>query len=194
MENVMGSEPIIVGITGASGVIFGVRLLEILRSAKINSHLVISKAGAQTILEETDRTLEQVKSLATVTYSNTDIGAPVSSGSFPTRGMIVVPCSMRTMSEIATGATSTLIGRAADVILKERRRLVLVARETPLHIGHLRSMLAVTEIGAIVAPPVPAFYNRPSNLDDIINHTVGRCLDLFGLDTKIVKRWGMDRL
>jgi 4-hydroxy-3-polyprenylbenzoate decarboxylase len=181
--------PLIVGISGASGAIYGVRLLEALRQAKVPSHLVVSKSAALTLKEECDLTVNQVRDLADVNYSNGDIGAAVSSGSFRTRGMIVIPCSIRTLSDIAYGDTDTLVSRAADVTLKERRRLVLVVRETPLHAGHLRSMMAATENGAIIMPPVPAFYHRPRTIDDIVNQTVGRALDLFEIDTGIVKRW-----
>jgi 4-hydroxy-3-polyprenylbenzoate decarboxylase len=181
--------PIIVGISGASGAIYGVRLLEALHAGKIPAHLIISKSATLTLKEEADVSLEQVRALAETTYQNTDIGAAISSGSFRTRGMLIIPCSIRTLSDIAHGTTDTLLSRAADVTLKERRRLVLVVREAPLHAGHLRSMLAATENGAIIVPPVPAFYHRPKTIDDIINQTVGRCLDLFDIDVGLVKRW-----
>jgi len=181
--------PFIVGITGASGAIYGVRMLEVLRHSGIPAHLIISRSALQTLKEETDMPAEAARALADVVYSNTDLGAAVSSGSFKTRGMIVIPCSIRTLSDIAYGDTDTLVSRAADVTLKERRRLVLVVRETPLHAGHLRSMLAATENGAIVMPPVPAFYHRPRTIDDIVNQTVGRALDLFDIDPGVVKRW-----
>jgi 4-hydroxy-3-polyprenylbenzoate decarboxylase len=181
--------PLVVGISGASGAIYGVRLLEILRSKKIPAHLVISKSAAQTLKEEAGLTVEKVRALAETTYQNADVGAAISSGSFRTRGMIIAPCSIRTLSDIAYCTTDSLLSRAADVTLKERRRLVLVVREAPLHAGHLRSMLAATENGAIIAPPVPAFYHRPKTVDDIINQTVGRCLDLFDIDAGVVKRW-----
>jgi 4-hydroxy-3-polyprenylbenzoate decarboxylase len=180
---------LIVGISGASGTIYGVRLLEILRHAEIETHLVMSKSAEMTLAYETDLKPKDVRALATVHYPVADIGAAISSGSFPTMGMVVAPCSIRTMSEIASGVTSSLLSRAADVVLKEKRRLVLAIRETPLHVGHLRSMLTLAEIGAVVAPIVPAFYNRPKTVDDVINHTCGRLLDLFGIDTGIVKRW-----
>lgn len=186
------SLPLIVGISGASGAIYGLRLLEFLRKAKVPSHLIVSKSAALTLKEETDVTVEQVRAMADVTYSNADIGAAISSGSFKTRGMVIIPCSVKTVSDIAYGGTDNLLSRAADVVLKERRRLVLVVRETPLHLGHLRSMLAATENGAIIMPPVPAFYHRPSTIDDIVNQTVGRCLDLFDIDPGIVKRWRSD--
>jgi 4-hydroxy-3-polyprenylbenzoate decarboxylase len=184
--------PLIVGISGASGAIYGVRLLEALRNAKVPSHLVVSKSAALTLKEECDLTVNQVRDLADVNYSNGDIGAAVSSGSFKTLGMVIVPCSVRTVSDIAYGTTDTLLSRAADVVLKERRRLVLVVRETPLHLGHLRSLTAATENGAIIMPTVPAFYHRPKTIDDIVNQTVGRCLDLFNIDSGLVKRWNPD--
>ena len=180
---------LIVGISGASGAIYGVRLLQLLRQAEIETHLVISKSAEMTLVYETDLKPKDVCALAFVHYSVADIGAAISSGSFPTMGMVILPCSIRTMSEIATGVTASLLSRAADVVLKEKRRLVLGVRETPLHVGHLRSMLTLAEIGAVVAPIVPAFYNRPKTVDDIINHTCGRLLDLFGIDIGTVKRW-----
>ena len=180
---------LIVGISGASGAIYGVRLLEMLRKTEIETHLVMSKSAEMTLAYETDFKPKDVRALASVHYSINDIGATISSGSFPTMGMIVAPCSIRSMSEIATGVTASLLSRAADVVLKEKRRLVLAIRETPLHAGHLRSMTLLAEIGAVVAPIVPAFYNRPRTVDDIVNHTCGRLLDLFGIDTGIVKRW-----
>ncbi|HZS64885.1 MAG TPA: UbiX family flavin prenyltransferase [Xanthobacteraceae bacterium] len=180
---------LIVGISGASGVIYGVRMLQVLRAAGIETHLVMSKSAELTLVYETDFKSKDVRALASHFHAASDIGAAISSGSFPTMGMVIVPCSVRSMSEIAAGVTSTLMSRAADVVLKERRRLVLAFRETPVHAGHLKTMMALTEMGAIVAPIVPAFYNRPETLDDIINHTVGRLLDLFGIETKLVKRW-----
>jgi 4-hydroxy-3-polyprenylbenzoate decarboxylase len=180
---------LIVGISGASGTVYGVRLLEMLRDAEIETHLVMSKSAEMTLAYETDLKAKDVRALASVHYPNSDIGAAISSGSFPTMGMVIAPCSIRTMSEIACGVTASLLSRAADVVLKERRRLVLAIRETPLHVGHLRNMTTLAEIGAVVAPIVPAFYNRPKTVDDIINHTCGRLLDLFGIDTGMVKRW-----
>ena len=180
---------LIVGISGASGTVYGIRLLEMLHDAEVETHLVMSKSAEMTMAYETDLKPKDVRALAAVHYPNADIGAAISSGSFPTMGMVIAPCSIKTMSEIATGVTSTLLSRAADVVLKEKRRLVLAVRETPLHVGHLRSMLTLAEIGAVVSPIVPAFYNRPKTVDDIINHTCGRLLDLFGIDTGIVKRW-----
>jgi flavin prenyltransferase len=180
---------LVVGISGASAVIYGVRMLELLRRTNIETHLVMSRSAEMTLVYETDLTPKEVRALASVNHPIADIGAAISSGSFATMGMVIVPCSIRTMSEIATGVTSTLLTRAADVALKERRRVVLALRETPLHSGHLRNMTTLSDIGAIVAPIVPAFYNRPKTVDDIINHTVGRLLDLFGIETDIVKRW-----
>jgi 4-hydroxy-3-polyprenylbenzoate decarboxylase len=180
---------LIVGISGASGTVYGVRLLEMLRKAEIETHLVMSRSAEMTLAYETDYKPKDVRALAAENYSVTDIGAAISSGSFPTMGMIVAPCSIRTMSEIASGVTASLLSRAADVVLKEKRRLVLAIRETPLHVGHLRSMMVLAEIGAVIAPIVPAFYNRPRTVDDIVNHTCGRLLDLFGIDIGTVKRW-----
>jgi len=188
----MQNQRLIVGITGASGVRYGVRILEILRDLPVESHLVLSKAAELTLAYETDLKVAEVKALADLVYPVTDVGAAISSGSFQTLGMVVAPCSVRSMSEIATGVTSNLLTRAADVVLKERRRLVLMLRETPLHTGHLRSMLALSEMGAVIAPPVPGFYAKPQSLDEMVDHTVGRVLDLFGLDAGTVKRWGED--
>ncbi len=180
---------LIIGISGASGTIYGIRMLELLRDTDIETHLVISRSAEMTLAYETDLTAKDIRGLASVNHPNSDIGATISSGSFPTLGMVVAPCSIKTMSEIATGVTSSLLSRAADVVLKERRRLVLAVRETPLHTGHLRTMTQLSEMGAVIAPVMPAFYNRPKSLDDIINHTVGRLLDLFGIDAEVVKRW-----
>jgi flavin prenyltransferase len=182
---------LVVGISGASGVIYGIRLLEALRPLPVETHLILTRAAEMTIAYETERTTAEVRALAEVCHPIGDVGAAPSSGSFPTLGMIVAPCSMRSLAEIATGVTSNLLTRSADVALKERRRLVLVPRETPLHAGHLRNMLSVTEMGAIVAPPMPAFYARPESVDALVDHTVGRLLDLFGLDTGAVRRWGI---
>jgi flavin prenyltransferase len=181
---------IIVGVSGASGVIYGIRMLEVLRAAGIETHLVMSKSAEVTLAYESKLKVKDVRALAGVVYNNADIGAAISSGSFRTQGMIVAPCSIRTVSEIASGVTSSLLTRAADVVLKERRRLVLMVRESPLHVGHLRTLTTAAEIGAIIATPVPAFYTSPQTIDDIVNHTVGRALDLFGIDIGIVKRWG----
>jgi 4-hydroxy-3-polyprenylbenzoate decarboxylase len=180
---------IVVGISGASGAIYGVRMLELLRAANIESHLVMSRSAQVTLAQETDLRIADVQALADVFYPNADIGAAISSGSFRVDGMVVAPCSIKTLSEIATGCTGSLLSRAADVMLKERRRLVLMVRETPLHAGHLRSMAAVTDAGAIVYPPVPAFYARPASLREMIDHTVGRVLDMFDVDTETVYRW-----
>lgn len=181
---------IVIGISGASGVIYGVRLLQILRELPVEVHLVLSKSAEITLAYETDLKVAQVKALAHHCHNIGDMAAPLSSGSFKTLGMVVAPCSVRSVAEMASGVTTSLLTRAADVILKERRRLVLMVRETPLHLGHLRNLAALTEMGAIIAPPVPAFYNRPKTLEDIIDHNLGRVLDLFGLDTGKVKRWG----
>jgi 4-hydroxy-3-polyprenylbenzoate decarboxylase len=181
---------LIVGISGASGAIYGVRLLEILREIGVESHLVMSRAAEMTIAHETDLKPAAVKALADIVYAAADLAAPVSSGSFRTMGMIVAPCSVRSMAEIATGVTSSLLTRAADVTLKERRRLVLMLRETPLHSGHLRNMLALSDMGAVIAPPVPAFYARPRSIEAMVDHSIGRVLDLFGLESGRVKRWG----
>jgi 4-hydroxy-3-polyprenylbenzoate decarboxylase len=180
---------LVVGISGASGAVYGVRILEILKNSDIETHLVMSRSAEMTLAYETDYKARDVRKLASVAHPIGDIGASISSGSFPTMGMVIAPCSIKTMSEIAAGVTSTLLSRAADVVLKERRRLVLAVRETPLHGGHLRTMTALFDMGAIIAPVVPAFYNRPQTIDDIVNHTVGRLLDLFGIETGVVKRW-----
>lgn len=180
---------IIVGISGASGIIYGIRMLEALKQAGVETHLVVSKAAEMTLAYETDLKAKDLRDMADAYHPMADIGASISSGSFPTLGMVIAPCSVRTMSEIATGVTGSLMSRAADVVLKERRRLVLAVRETPLHTGHLRTMLTLSEMGAIIAPVMPAFYNRPQSLDDIVNHSVGRMLDLFGIDSGHVKRW-----
>lgn len=182
----------IVGITGASGAIYGIRMLDALAELGVARHLIMTRAAEITLAHETDIKVKDVHDRADVVYRPEDIAAAPASGSFPTLGMIVAPCSVSTLSEIAAGITENLLTRAADVTLKERRRLVLMVRETPLHLGHLRAMTAVTEIGAIVAPPMPAFYHRPMSIDDIVDHTVGRTLDLFGLNAGKLKRWGKD--
>jgi len=182
----------IIGISGASGVTYGVRLLQLLRNAGVETHLVMSKTAELTFAYETDLKIAEVRELANVCHAIDDMASAISSGSFRTAGMIVAPCSMRSMSEIASGVTTTLLTRAADVVLKERRRLVLMVRETPLHTGHLRTMTALSEMGAIIAPPVPAFYAKPDNLEDMVEHTVGRVLDLFDIDIGVVRRWGED--
>lgn len=179
----------IVGITGASGAIYGIRLLELLKAGGIDTHLIVSRAAQLTLAYETELKLADLERLATVVHPNNDIGAACSSGSFRTMGMIIAPCSIKTMAEIATGNTANLISRAADVALKERRRVVLMLRETPLHLGHIRTMAAVTEAGAIVYPPVPAFYAQPKSIADMVDHTLGRVLDLFEIDVGAVRRW-----
>lgn len=186
----MNARRIIVGITGASGAVFGVRLLELLREQQVETHLVMSKSAEITLSLETDHKVASVKGLASICYHANDIAAAISSGSFKTMGMIVAPCSVRSLAEISTGVTSSLLTRAADVVLKERRQLVLMVRETPLHTGHLRNMVSLSEMGAVIAPPVPAFYALPENLEDMVNHSLGRILDLFGIETNVVSRWG----
>lgn len=189
VRSMAGSDRLIVGISGASGVVLGVRLLEVLRPLDIEVHLVVTKAAELTLACETDLKRDDVRALADTVYNINDIAAAISSGSFRTRGMVVIPCSIRSMSEIACGATSNLLTRAADVVLKERQRLVLVVRETPLHALHLRTMASLAEAGAVIAPPVPGFYSRPETVADIVDHSVGRVLDLFDIEAGIVKRW-----
>ncbi|TAJ35477.1 MAG: UbiX family flavin prenyltransferase [Reyranella sp.] len=186
------SEPkkrLVIGISGASGVIYGVRLLEALKPLPVETHLVMTRTAEVTLAHETNLKVAAVRKLADVAHSVDDLAAAVSSGSFRTLGMVVAPCSMRSLGEIAGGISTNLLTRAADVVLKERRKLVLLVRETPLHAIHLRNMATLAEMGVLIAPPVPAFYNRPKTLDDVIDHTVGRVLDLFDLDTGKVKRW-----
>lgn len=183
---------LVVGVSGASGVVYGLRALDACRELGVESHLVFSKAAALTLSQETALTLPEVNARADVTHKVGDVGAAISSGSFPTLGMIIAPCSVRTMSEIATGVTSSLLTRAADVTLKERRPLVLMVRETPLHLGHLRTMVRLAEMGAVIAPPLPAFYAKPQSLEEMVDQSVGRALDLFGLSWTPVKRWGLD--
>jgi flavin prenyltransferase len=180
---------LVIGISGASGVRFGVRLLELLADTEIETHLVISRAAEVTLANETSYKIAAISALADQVHSFQDIAAPIASGSFPTEGMVIAPCSIRTMSEIASGVTASLLTRAADVVLKERRRLVLMVRETPLHLGHLRTMVALSEMGAVIAPPIPAFYNAPNTIDDLVDHSLGRVLDLFGIEIGIVRRW-----
>jgi len=193
-ENVAHVPPrLIIGISGASGVAYGIRLLKMLQTGMIETHLVMSRAAQVTLAHETNHKLQAVRELADVCYESDDMAAAISSGSFITLGMIVAPCSVKTLAEIATGATTTLVSRAADVVLKERRRLVLMVRETPLHAGHLKNMLAVTEMGGIIAPPVPAMYARPQTIDEMIDHSLGRALDLFGIASDRVHRWGEGR-
>jgi 4-hydroxy-3-polyprenylbenzoate decarboxylase len=182
---------LIVGISGASGVIYGIRLLQFLAErSDIETHLVLTKPAERTIVEETDYRVQDVKALASVVHGITDIGASIASGSFRTLGMTVIPCSIHTASSVAYCQSDNLLTRAADVVLKEQRKLVLVLRETPLHLGHLRLLSAAAEAGAIILPPIPAFYSRPTTLDEVINHTVGRVLDHFGIEHAMVKRWG----
>ncbi len=176
-------------MTGASGAIYGIRLLEVLRAVGVRTHLIISKAGALALRYETDMTVSQVKALADETHAIGDIGASIASGSFQTRGMVVAPCSVKTMSEIASGVTGNLISRAADVALKERRRVVLMFRETPLHLGHIRAMAQVTEMGGVIFPPVPAFYVRPKTIAELVDHAIGRVLDLLNIETDLLERW-----
>ncbi|URZ16587.1 UbiX family flavin prenyltransferase [Clostridium felsineum] len=183
------SKKLIVGITGASGIIYGTRILEILKELNIETHLIVSKAAEMTLALETEMQLEDLYRLASITYSVDDIGAAVSSGSFQNMGMIIAPCSIKTLSQIAYSINDNLITRAADVTLKERRRLVLMVRETPYNLSHIRSIEAVMENGAIVFPPVPAFYTKPKTVMDIVDQSIGRALDLFGIDTGKVKRW-----
>ena len=185
-------DKIIVGLSGASGICYGVRLLELLRDNDIETHLVMSRSAKVTLGYEMDMKVSEVQALADHVYSADDIGAAISSGSVKTKGMLIVPCSIRSMSEIATGVTSSLLTRAADVVLKERRKLVMMVRETPLHTGHLRTMTSLSEMGAIIAPPVPAMYAKPESIDDMIDHTLGRLLDLFDIDIEQVRRWKSD--
>jgi 4-hydroxy-3-polyprenylbenzoate decarboxylase len=180
---------LIVGISGASGIIYGIEALKQLRELGVETHLVVSKSAILTLSHESELKYTELCALASKHYQNTDVGAAIASGSYRTLGMLVAPCSIRSLSEIATGVTASLLSRAADVVLKERRRLVLMVRETPLHAGHLQTMLNVTQMGAIVAPPVPAFYTKPQSIADIVSQSVGRALELFGLETKI-QRWG----
>ena len=183
------ADKLIVGISGASGILYGIRALELLRDNNIETHLVMTKSAELTLHHELDSSVAKVNELASKVYSVKNIGASIASGSFLTSGMLIAPCSIRTMSEISTGVTSSLLTRAADVILKEKRRLVLMVRETPLHTGHLRTMTQLSEMGAVIAPPVPAFYAQPVTIDDIVTQAVGRALDLFGLHISEVSRW-----
>ncbi len=185
----MSHQKLIVAVTGATGAIFGVRLLELLQGSEIETHLVLSKWAKRTLTYETQYTMEQVQEMATEVYPLHDQGAAISSGSFVTSGMVVIPCSMRTLSAIAQGAGDNLIHRAADVVLKERRKLVLVARESPLNQIHLGNMLKLAQMGTVILPPVPAFYNHPKNIDDIVNHIAGRVLDQFEIHLDVVNRW-----
>ncbi len=187
-----GAPRLIVGVSGASGAVYGLRVLDACAELGVESHLVASKSAVQTLAQETSLTMADLNAKAAVVHRQADIGASIASGSFPTLGMIVAPCSVRTMSEIATGVTSTLLTRAADVTLKERRTLVLMVRETPFHLGHLRTMVRLAEMGAIIAPPLPAFYAKPQTIAEMVDQSVGRALDLFGLSWSPVKRWGQD--
>lgn len=183
------NQSLIVAISGASGAIYGIRLLEVLRDAGINTHLIISKNAGITITHETSYSIKEVEALAATVHSNANMAACISSGSHDHLGMVVAPCSMKSLAEIATGCTASLISRAGEVTLKERRRLVLLTRESPLTLSHIRNMQTVTEMGGIIAPPVPAFYSQPESLDDMVNHTIGRTLDLLGIEHALVKRW-----
>ena len=183
------SQRLIVGISGASGAIYGVRLLELLKGSGVETHLIMSQTARITLATETDLSVKQVEALADVVHAHGDLADACSSGSFRTLGMVVAPCSVKTLAEIATGVTPNLLSRSADVVLKERRRLVLMLRETPLHLGHIRNMAQVTEMGAVVYPPVPAFYAKPASLAEMVDHTLGRVLDLFDIDAGTVRRW-----
>jgi len=185
---------LVVAISGATGAIYGIRLLEFLSKSDIETHLVVSRSAEKTIRMETSWTLEQVKALATVTYDMEDVGADISSGSFQAEGMVVIPCSIKSLSAIANSYNENLLIRAADVALKERRKLVLVVRETPLHRGHLSLMMNVADAGGVILPPIPAFYFLPKTIDDLINHTVGRVLDVFSIDHRLFNRWGSQKL
>ncbi|AFB26435.1 MULTISPECIES: UbiX family flavin prenyltransferase [spotted fever group] len=180
---------IVIAISGASGTIYGIRLLEVLKQQNIETHLVISEGAALTIKLETKYSIDKVKLLANYYYDDKDLGATISSGSFKTSGMIIAPCSMKTLASIAHSMEDNLISRAAGVVLKDRRKLILMTRETPLHIGHLENMLKVASYGGIISPPVPAFYNNPVNIDDIVNHSITRVLDFFDIETNLIKRW-----
>ena len=183
---------IIVGVTGASGIVYAKRALEMLKIAGVETHLVISRAAEMTLRYELDMSADELANMASHRYAIGDVGAPISSGSFKTIGMLVAPCSVRTMSEVATGVTSSLLTRAADVVLKERRKLVMMVRETPFHLGHLRTMTQLAEMGAIIAPPLPAFYAEPKSVEALVDQSVGRTLDLFDIDSEKTKRWGED--
>jgi flavin prenyltransferase len=187
-----GNVRIVVGLAGSSSPIYGIRTLEVLKQAGVETHLVVSDGAKQTIPLETQLTVKQVESLADVVYNNHDLAASISSGSFPTDGMIVAPCSMKTLAAIAYSFSQDLLVRAADVTLKERRKLVLVPRETPLHLGHLRNMIRATELGAVILPPMPAFYHAPKTVDDLINQTVGKILDQFRIEHRLFRRWGAE--
>ncbi len=183
---------LIVGISGASGVIYGIRALDACRELGVESHLVLSKSAALTLSQETDLSVGELNAKADIVHRASDVGAAIASGSFRTLGMVIAPCSVRTMSEIASGVTSSLLTRAADVVLKERKTLALMVRETPLHLGHLRTLTKLSEMGAVIAPPLPAFYAKPTSIAQMVDQSVGRVLDLFDLNWKPVKRWGED--
>ena len=183
---------LVIGISGASGIAYGLRALDACREMGVESHLVMSRAAALTLANETALSVSDVAAKADAFHKVSDVGASIASGSFKTLGMIIAPCSVRTMSEIATGVTASLLTRAADVTLKERRPLVLMVRETPLHLGHLRTLVKLAEMGAVIAPPMPAFYARPQSLQEMVDQSVGRALDLFGLSWAVVRRWGED--
>jgi 4-hydroxy-3-polyprenylbenzoate decarboxylase len=185
----MQTKRLVVGITGATGTIFGVRLLQVLQGSEVETHLVVSRWGARTLIHETPYSLDEVQRLATRVYPENDQGAAISSGSFLTLGMVIAPCSMKTLSAIAHGQGDSLIHRVADVVLKERRRLVLAVREAPLHDIHLENMLKLSRMGVVICPPVPAFYNHPQSIDDLVNHTVNRLLDLFDIHLDVAERW-----
>ncbi len=185
----MENHKLIIGITGASGAIYGIRLLQACQNLNIQTHLVISKSAELTIQHETQHSGSEIRKLASKAYNVNDIGAAIASGSFKNAGMVIAPCSIRTMSEIATGTTGSLLTRAADVALKERRKLILMLRETPLHAGHLRNLTQLADLGAIIAPPVPAFYTHPKSIDDMVDHSVGRVLDLLDIDNDLATRW-----
>ncbi len=183
---------LVIGISGASGIAYGLRALDACRELGVETHLILSKAALLTLSQETSLTVADVQAKADVVHRVGEVGAAPASGSFPTLGMLIAPCSVRSMSEVATGVTSSLLTRAADVALKERRPLVLMVRETPLHLGHLRTMVRLAEMGAVIAPPLPAFYAHPASIAEMVDQSVGRALDLFGLSWKPVKRWGED--
>ncbi len=185
----MTKRRLIVGISGASGAIYGIRILQALQGSDVETHLVMSESARITLASESSMTAPEVEALASEVHHVRNIGATLASGSFKTLGMVIAPCSVRTLSEVAYGNTTSLLTRAADVVLKERRRLVLMLRETPLHAGHIQAMLQATNSGAIIMPPVPAFYAQPKTLDEMVNHSVGRVLDLFDIETDLVARW-----
>lgn len=185
----MTKRRLIIGISGASGAVYGLTALHLARAAGVETHLVVSRSALLTLNQELGLHKGDLDGRADVIHSVADVGATIASGSFRTMGMLIAPCSVRTMSEIATGVTSTLMSRAADVVLKERRRLVLMLRETPLHLGHLESMTRLTQMGAIIMPPVPAFYSKPQSIDEMVSHSTARALDLFDIETCALKRW-----